>query len=73
MVSFGSYNVTEEIPNKPNIKGNYLITIFSEDFLGVIHSDETKTRTMINTVMQISIIQTTNQMVKTQAISPPKD
>ena len=40
-LGFGSYGVTEDKPNDPNLSGNHLSTKYSQDCSGVMHPDET--------------------------------
>ncbi len=49
-LGFGSYQVTQETPDNPNLGGNHLATTFSEDCSGVIHPDESKTCTVTNRI-----------------------
>jgi hypothetical protein len=45
-LGFGSYQVTEKIPN--TIQDIHITELFSTDCSGVIHPDETKTCTVTN-------------------------
>ncbi len=50
-VGFGSYQVTEDIPNDPSrLGGNHFRNQFSQDCSGVIHPNEEKTCTITNIV-----------------------
>lgn len=48
-LGFGSYHVTQDIPDNPNVD-THLTTTLSEDCSGVIHPDESKTCTITNRI-----------------------
>jgi hypothetical protein len=49
-IRFGSYQVTEDTPNNPNLQGGHIRATFSKDCSSVIHPDEEKTCTITNIV-----------------------
>ena len=49
-VGFGSYQVTEDAPNNPNLQGGHFVAHYSKDCSGVIHPNEEKTCTITNII-----------------------